>query len=331
MKVDAPVLIACNLSTGYAGNILHERLDLQLFPGSLTCLLGLNGAGKSTLMRTLCGLQPPITGQIKLLNKPLHEYSPHALAQTVGVVLTEKRYVADLTAFDIVALGRHPHTGFFGALKQNDREIIEQSLEAVGMASAAKRQLAAMSDGEKQKIMIAKAIAQQCPIILLDEPTAFLDVISRIETMILLRKLAREQQKAVLLSTHDLEQAIKTADYFWVLRRNYPPACGVPEDLILNGTLSSFFDKNGLTFDPIAGQNALNSYANPVGTVGNSPVVDWVNKALVRTGRNPLPPGPGYPCVNCIGADEFVVIFPDGFRRKLSSVAELLSVLPPTR
>ena len=329
MKPDTAVLTACNLSTGYAGNILHDRLDLQLFPGALTCLLGLNGAGKSTLMRTLCGLQPAIAGQINLLDKPLSEYSPHALAQTVGVVLTEKRYAADLTAFDLVALGRHPHTGFFGALKQNDREVIEESLEAVGMASSARRRLSAMSDGERQKIMIAKVIAQQCPIILLDEPTAFLDVISRIETVALLRKLAREQQKAVLLSTHDLEQAIKTGDFFWLLRRNYPPACGVPEDLILNGTMASFFDKNGLTFDPLAGQNNLNSSANPVGTEGDSLVVNWVNKALIRTGRNPLPPTPDYPCVNCIGRDEFMIVFPDGLRRKSSSVAELLSVLPP--
>ncbi|MFA6875513.1 MAG: ABC transporter ATP-binding protein, partial [Parabacteroides sp.] len=200
----ASVIETKNLSIGYflrgrRRKVVHDGLDLQLFPGEVTCLLGLNGAGKSTLLRTLCGFQPPLGGEILLMGKPLSEYSQLDFALTVGVVLTEKTNAGGITVYELVSLGRHPYTGFFGQLKKQDRDIIEQSLEKTGIAHKADNYVSELSDGERQKAMIAKALAQQCPIILLDEPTAFLDVTSRIETMVLLHKLAVEQQKAILL------------------------------------------------------------------------------------------------------------------------------------
>jgi iron complex transport system ATP-binding protein len=306
---------------------LYEHLELKLFPGTLTCLLGLNGSGKSTLLRTLCRLQPALGGQIELLGKPLQRYSPQALAQTVGVVLTKKHYAGDLTAYDLVALGRHPHTGFFGSLRSSDRALIEQALEAVGMASASSHRLARLSDGERQKIMIAKAIAQQCPIIMLDEPTAFLDVISRIETLMLLRKLAREHQRAILLSTHDVEHAIRTVDTFWMLRRGCRPVCGTPEDLILGGAMASLFEKNGFTFDPLSEHRAIAEHARPVGIEGDPAIAVWVNNALIRTGRKPSPIAPSYPCINCMGKNRFTVGMPNGACKNVSSVSELLTLL----
>ena len=180
-----PVIKTSDLSIGYIlkggqKKRVHDALDLNLYPGEVTCLLGLNGAGKSTLLRTLCGFQPPLGGEIELMGKPLNSYSQGDFSRLVGVVLTEKTNAGGITVYELVSLGRHPYTGFFGQLRQEDRRIIEESLAAAGIAHKAYNYVSELSDGERQKAMIAKALAQQCPIILLDEPTAFLDVTSRI-------------------------------------------------------------------------------------------------------------------------------------------------------
>lgn len=228
------------LLKGGKRKVVHDDLNLQLVSGEVTCLLGLNGAGKSTLLRTLCGFQPPLGGEIRLMGKPLSGYSQANFSLTVGVVLTEKTNAGGITVYELVSLGRHPYTGFFGQLKKADRAIIEQSLEAAGIAHKAQNYVSELSDGERQKAMIAKALAQQCPIILLDEPTAFLDVTSRIETMVLLHRLAVEQEKAILLSTHDLDLAIQMGDCLWLQEKGRPMACGTPEDLIMSGAFESF-------------------------------------------------------------------------------------------
>ena len=158
------------LLKGGKRKVVHEDLNLQLVSGEVTCLLGLNGAGKSTLLRTLCGFQLPLGGEIRLMGKPLSGYSQANFSLTVGVVLTEKTNAGGITVYELVSLGRHPYTGFFGQLKKRDHVIIEQSLEAAGIAHKANNYVSELSDGERQKAMIAKALAQQCPIILLDEP-----------------------------------------------------------------------------------------------------------------------------------------------------------------
>ena len=202
-----PVIRTRNLSIGYVlkgGHLklVHDALDLNLYPGEVTCLLGLNGAGKSTLLRTLCGFQPSLGGEIELKGKPLASYSQGDFSRMVGVVLTEKTNAGGITVYELVSLGRHPYTGFFGQLRQEDRRIIEESLAAAGIAHKAYNYVSELSDGERQKAMIAKALAQQCPIILLDEPTAFLDVTSRIETCLLYTSPSpRDRQKSRMPSS----------------------------------------------------------------------------------------------------------------------------------
>ncbi len=310
---DFPVIETKGLAIGYQlkGNqqrIVHDKLDLQLFAGKVTCLLGLNGAGKSTLLRTLCGFQPVLKGKINLLGKPLEDYSRIEFSTTVGVVLTEKTNAGGITVYDLVSLGRHPYTGFWGILHQEDKDIIEQSMEAVGIFHKAKNYVSELSDGEKQKAMIAKVLAQQCPIILLDEPTAFLDVTSRIETMALLHRLAVEQQKAILLSTHDLDLAIQMADCLWLLSKDRPMACGAPEDLILKGAFTSFFDRGQILFDQTTGKLNIHQTDKPVDVSGEQYLTFWMQNALKRNGYSSSVHNLSNWKIECLSSTSFLLI-----------------------
>lgn len=231
------VLEGEGIATGYRqGKQLtevHHGLDFSLSGGELTCLLGCNGAGKSTLLRTLAGMQPPLSGRLELMGRPLEAYSAHERSKTIGVVLTDRMQAGGLTVYELVALGRQPYTGFFGRLTSADKALVWRALEEVGMAGKARRYVAELSDGERQKAMIAKVLVQECPLILLDEPTAFLDVESRMEVMRLLRKLAVEEHKAVLLSTHDVDQALAMSDRLWLMTQEREMLCGTTEDLSL--------------------------------------------------------------------------------------------------
>ncbi|MGL4518157.1 MAG: ABC transporter ATP-binding protein [Phocaeicola sp.] len=249
----AAVITAHDLTIGYrtgkGENRVHENLSFQLFPGELTCLLGANGTGKSTLLRTLSATQPALAGELLIGDKPLATLTEKERSRTIGVVLTDKTQAGGLTVYELVALGRQPHTGFFGRLSKQDHLVIEESLTAVGIAHKATSYTAELSDGERQKVMIAKALVQECPLILLDEPTAFLDVVSRIEIMTLLHKLAITQQKAILLSTHDIEQALVLSDKLWLLSKEQGLVCGVTEDLILNHRMEALFKHPHIRFD----------------------------------------------------------------------------------
>lgn len=221
---------------------IKEGINENLLPGEVTCLMGRNGAGKSTLIRTLAGFQPPLSGEILYEGKPIDRLPEGEKARLLGVVLTDKTNAGGITVFELVSLGRHPHTGFFGSLKERDREIILASMEKAGIAHKAQSYVAELSDGERQKAMIAKALAQECPVILLDEPTAFLDLNSRIETMLLLRKLAEEEKKSILLSTHDIELAIRMGTRFWLMKKGKDFLSGAPEELIASGIFDEYFD-----------------------------------------------------------------------------------------
>ena len=249
---------AKGLSIGYnhskGRKIVQSNVNLNLYNGEVTCLLGLNGAGKSTLIRTLCGFQPPLEGDVLLRGKPLGKYSAGEFAKEVGVVLTEKTNAGGITVYELVGLGRHPYTGFFGTFRDKDHKIIEESMEAVGISHKQHNYVSELSDGERQKAMIAKVLAQECPIIVLDEPTAFLDVTARIDTMVLLRKLAKEQGKAIVLSTHDIDSAIGMADNLWLLSKGKHVRSGAPEDLIMDGTIGEFFSKENIVFDQSTGK-----------------------------------------------------------------------------
>ena len=247
-----PAIETRSLSIGYpvrggARRVVHTGLDLTLPAGAVTCLLGRNGAGKSTLLKTLCGLLPPLEGEILLDGRPLRKFSPAAMSAQVGVVLTDRGFPGGITVYELVSMGRYPHTDFFGTLREADHAVVREALAMVGIAGRAERLLGELSDGERQKAYIAKALAQECPVILLDEPTAFLDVPSRVETWETLRRLAHERRKAVLLSTHDVESAVRMADRLWLLPEASPDAAanavlsGTPVELAADGTIGRFF------------------------------------------------------------------------------------------
>src|SRR5574344_725318 len=248
------VMRGSDLAIGYSRGKKNERtvlgkLNFTLRTGELTCLLDANGAGKSTLLRTLSASQPPLGGSLFLKDKPLSTYSEKKLSTLIGVVLTDKTQAGGLTVYELVALGRQPHTGFFGKLHESDRKIIAQAMELVGISHKANNYTAELSDGERQKVMIAKALVQESPLIILDEPTAFLDVASRIEIMTLLHKLASEDNKAILLSTHDIEQALVLSDRLWLLSKENGLESGVTEDIISSKKMERLFPNDKIKFD----------------------------------------------------------------------------------
>lgn len=255
---EEPIISAQDISIGYHGKkrkdtYLYENLSFNLFSGELACLLGPNGAGKSTLLRTIGNLQPLLAGRISVSERDLSTYSERSLSKIMGLVLTDKTSSGGLTIRELVELGRYPYTGFFGQLSSLDKEIVEKAMQDVGIAHKADNYVAELSDGERQKAMIAKVLSQECPIILLDEPTAFLDIESRTEIVSLLHNLARSKGKTILLSTHDIELALLLSDRLFLLSKETGIQYGITEDIILNGKLDSFFDKSIVSFDKTSG------------------------------------------------------------------------------
>jgi len=207
-------MISCHhLQIGYTNKLVQKGLTFSLHTGEMVCMLGPNGCGKSTLLRTLAGLQPALGGEYHI-GEP---HTPHILSKQLALVLTERTSLDKTTVHDIVAMGRHPYTSFLGGLTPKDETIVQESLNLVGLASYSDTMFNALSDGESQRVLIAKALAQQTPIILLDEPTAHLDLPNRIRTLQLLRQLAHQQQKTILISTHELDLALRLSDRILLL------------------------------------------------------------------------------------------------------------------
>ena len=245
-------VILQDLSIGYTHKGRERTVATQLNgainSGELTCLLGRNGVGKSTLLRTLSAFQPALDGNVLLQGKALSTYSDQELSRLIGVVLTEKPHVRNMTVAELVAMGRAPYTGFWGMLSKEDHRIVDESIQLVGIEPLRQRQIQSLSDGERQKVMIAKALAQQTPIIYLDEPTAFLDYPSKVELLQLLRRLAHEEQKTIFLSTHDVEISLQLADMLWLMAPQQLYV-GTPAELAAQGVLSTFFEHDGISFD----------------------------------------------------------------------------------
>ena len=238
-----------NLSIGYsAQKPVASDLSLSLAKGQMTGLLGPNGIGKSTLLRTIAGLQAPLSGCVTVCGELLSAISVSELSRRIALVLTDKVSAGGLTVFELVSMGRQPYTGFFGRLSDSDRAIIDQSMAEVGIATKSACYVAELSDGERQKVMIAKALAQQTPIIILDEPTAFLDAAARIDVMRLLHRLAAESQKAILLSTHDIDVATQLSDNLWLMNGS-GLSCGTVAEIVESGLLNNLFKDSDLRFD----------------------------------------------------------------------------------
>jgi iron complex transport system ATP-binding protein len=284
------ILTLRELSVGYRGpgkrlHTVAAGINLSLHAGELVCLLGPNGAGKSTLLRTAAAMQKPLAGEVLLEGRDVQSIPKTELARQLSVVLTDRVTVGLLTAYEIVSLGRSPYTGWSGALSDDDHRIVEESIRAVGAEALAQRYVSELSDGERQKVMVARALAQQPRIMILDEITAFLDLPRRVEIMQILRNLAHRQGRAILLSTHDLELALGTADRVWLLPTGGKLVAGVPEDLVLGGIFAGAFASEGVHFDAEAGSFKTHaSFHSEVALAGEGVPARWTRRALERAG-----------------------------------------------
>ena len=241
--------LAVGFGQGAKQTTLLSGLNLKLEKGRMVALLGRNGAGKSTLLKALTCDTLPIDGTVEIDGKKSADIAKRELSRLVALVATERIMGGAFTIRELVALGRQPHTGFLGRLSSHDNEVVDACLNAVGITDKAEQHVANLSDGERQKAMVAKALAQETPIIVLDEPTAFLDVASRIETMKLLHKLAREQDKAVLLSSHDISQSLLLADELWVITNDREVITGSTEQVVMSGAMDRVFGDSAIMFN----------------------------------------------------------------------------------
>ncbi len=285
-------LSANGISLGYQKADLKktiiEDLSFSLEKGQLTCLLGRNGIGKSTLIKGLLGQNSLWKGEITIDRKSLHSYSKEDLAKKMAVVLTEPGIPGNLTAEQLIALGRIPHTAWHGRLRSKDYKAIDHAIESTKVSNFRKERLYELSDGQRQKVMIARALAQESEILILDEPTAHLDVIGRHEIMELLESIASDQEKALLVVTHNIELAIETAHEFWLLVAANQMITGKPEDLIISGEISSIISEENLEFDLQKGKIVFPSKRSDLSIQGSEPFIFWCRQALEKAGIHSL-------------------------------------------
>lgn len=272
---DSYPLSTRHLTVGYPGkidNVLLENLNLNLPKGQLVCFMGPNGIGKSTLIRTLSGAQQPLAGEVIGVGN-----------KNIAVVLTDKITAGNMTVRDLVSYGRYPYLGWSISMTEKDRAIINLAITQVRIESLLDKPLHELSDGQLQMVMIARALAQDTPVLLLDEPTAHLDLNNRLEIMNLLRTLAKKNNKAILVSTHELDLALQTADHIWLATSQKSVRMGLPEDLVLDGTFDEVFQFKG--FDLKTGKVKQEPYRKVgVNLYGEGHAYLWTKNALERNG-----------------------------------------------
>lgn len=277
-----------NLSIGYSKKqhktIVQSQLSLELKAGEMVCLIGQNGCGKSTLLRTLAGLQKALSGKVMVQNKELSRIKIHEKAQLLALVLTDRVEIESATVTDIVRMGRQPYCNWWGSLTEADELKVTEAIEMVHLAHKATSYLNELSDGERQRVMIAKALAQDTPLILLDEPTAHLDLPNRVEIMLLLHKLAHQTGKSVIISTHELDIALQAADRIWLMTAAGIES-GVPEDLVLQGHFHDAFQSKAYFFNSANGNFSMNyPLTRKVWVEGDKTRMYWTLRALARAG-----------------------------------------------
>ncbi len=282
------VLQTKNLTVGYGKG--KNRLDilsqicLQANSRQIIALIGANGTGKSTLLRTLAGLQPALDGEILLNSKDINQLTPKEIAVQVSLVLTDRIQTGYLTVGDLVAMGRHPHTNWRGRMRERDLEATLDALTITGLSQLIQSDLQELSDGQKQKAMIARALAQDGNLMLLDEPLIHLDVPSKWEIMNLLRRMAHERSKTVILATHELDLSLRMADQLWLIDGEKNIITGAPEDLVLDGLISKVFDGEQYFFDQELGGFSMKSRGIKVKVSGSGRILIWTKRALERAG-----------------------------------------------
>lgn len=270
---------------------IQSHLNLSLNAGELICLIGPNGVGKSTFLKTLGRIQDELSGEIIIGDTPISKINQQEFSRKLALVLTEQLDIPQMSAKDVISLGRYPYTGFWGNLQNKDLNIVIETAQNVGIEHLLHRSYVELSDGEKQKVMIAKALAQQTPLMLLDEPTAFLDFPTKSSLLIMLRKLARQNQMGIILSTHDIELALKTADQIWLFPEHQKMISGIPEDLVIDGQILNVFKNDEMAFNIESGhfEKQFNPKFN-IEVKGNSTKATWLRKALIRNEISPTGP-----------------------------------------
>lgn len=283
-------LVLKDLAVGYhqkgESKVVLSQLQTKLNPGHLVALLGPNGVGKSTLLRTMAGIAKPISGSVLLNETDINNLPLRERAQAVSLVLTGEIATTNLTVRELVSLGRIPYTSWSGRLSTEDQRVIEQAISWCNIGYLAQEKVGQISDGQRQKAMIARALTQDGPIMLLDEPTAHLDLPNKAEIMHLLRKLAHQRDKAILVSTHDLHLSLQFADHLWLASCENPIIEGLPEDLMVSGKLGDLFSHPAFKLDLNTGQ-FLTSKVNsiPINLKGtDSPAKTWALHALQKYG-----------------------------------------------
>ncbi len=285
-----PAVVTEELTVGYRlghgrRRAVLEGLNLELHPRELVCVLGPNGCGKSSLLRTVAGLLPALGGRVLLGSTPIDAFDRNELARRLAVVLTDRIDPGFLTVLELVSLGRFPYTAWNGRLEEPDRRAVAEALAALGLSEFGERRIAELSDGEQQKAMIARAVAQRPRVLVLDEPTAYLDLPSRVEILQLLRERVTETAEAVLLSTHELELALRLADRLWLIDEHGGVECGLPEELVLNGAIGRAFARDELQFDlETASFRPTRPARGTVALVGDGIATLWTARALERVG-----------------------------------------------
>ncbi len=271
-------------NSGSGKNIIMENISASAGKGEIISLIGQNGVGKSTLLRTLAGLQPSLDGYVSYNNKRLSEYSRKDFAQIAGYISTEVVKVANMTVYDLVSLGRFPHTNWIGKISPEDHKIIMDSIEVTSMLPSWNKYLSELSDGERQKAMISRILAQDADLMIMDEPSAFLDVGSRYEIFNIMNRLSTTSNKTIIFSTHDLQMATSQSDKIWLLM----DGClieGAPEDLMMNGAFERLFGSSLIQFNPDDATFSIRrSEKGSVYVEGDGPARYWTEKALKRAG-----------------------------------------------
>jgi len=289
IEQDDKIIVLEDTSIGYkskanADKVVKSKISAFALQGELVAMIGENGVGKSTLLKTIAGFQPSLSGQVIIRGQQVNTYREKELALIMSFVSTEIIRVPNLSVFDLVSLGRYPHTNWFGKLEEEDRFLIEEAINAVGLHGYENKMVNHLSDGERQKAMIARTLSQDTEIVVLDEPTAFLDLSNKYEIVHILHQLALEKGKTILFSTHDLTTAIAEADRIWLMLNNSVEQ-GAPEDLILNGKFASLFHNDHLFFDPEKGDFRIRKQTKSKAWVSGDGISrEWTIKALERIG-----------------------------------------------
>lgn len=276
------------LEIGYdQAKVLQGPLNQELVRGEVVCLIGANGAGKTTLLRTLAGLLPPLKGRALLEQDDIHSMEQKRRAQRIGIVLTEKDFPWGLKAIEVLELARVPYTGFFGRLELTDRKMIQSIIEAFSLESLVERPLHELSDGQRQRVLIARALIQETDLLLLDEPTTFLDIQHQIEILLLLKKVASDFNKTIIMTTHHWELILELSTKLWILEnesRTLVETCA--EELIIRDELNDYFKLKAGQFNRETGRFNLESCeVEPIQLSIEDPTVkSWVAHAIGKWG-----------------------------------------------